>query len=403
MRAVSFIALWVAGVACACAASAAEPKATKPLTIVVVDAETGQPVTDATVTLRQSAKYKTPRPVDDRGRVTIDVPQDWSYVSVLCRKDGYTTTSAYWQTEDDTPVNLPAEQTVTLPKGKTIGGRVVDEDGKPVAGAKVTITYFAPDEGKTPPAEQPVIRAVLPWEMRQTDADGRWSYAGAPPDAAEIRVHIQHPDYARETNDFAVPPIQALFDGSAKKVLERGVEIAGTVLDNDGKPVAGARVSTVETTHVVNDYGVTTKTDAAGKFRLAHVPNREPATVTVTAAGHAPEMFEVDVTKGVPPAQSVVLSPGRTIRGRVVDPDGRPLEGVTLLVRGCRNKHSINPKATSDNDGKFAIKDAPPDEVRFHVFKDGYTYRMDVALTAGADGDEESVVTMTPEDKSAGL
>src|SRR5829696_1319244 len=109
MRAVPFIALWVAGIAWADAASAAaELKATKPLTIVVFDAETGQPMTGATVTLRESAKYKTPRPVDDRGRVTIDVPQDWSYVSVLCRKDGYTTTSAYWQTEDDTPLDLPA-------------------------------------------------------------------------------------------------------------------------------------------------------------------------------------------------------------------------------------------------------------------------------------------------------
>ena len=382
---------------------AAKPEATRPLVIALVDAETGQPVTGATVTLRESAKYKTPRPVDDRGRVTIDVPADWSYVSVLCRKDGYATTSAYWQNKDDSPVDLPAQQTVKLPKGKSIGGRVLDEDGRPVSGAKVTISYFAPDEGNTPPAEQPVVRAVIPWETRETNADGRWSYAGAPPDANEFSVHVQHKDYARETDDFDVPPINSLFDGSAEKVLERGVEIAGTVTDNDGKPVAGARVSTVETTHVINDYGVTTKTDAAGKFRLAHVPNKKPATLTVSAAGHSPEMFELDVTKGPPPAQSIVLAPGRTIRGRVVDPDGNPVEGVTLLVRGWRNKASINPKTTSGKDGKFVLKDAPADEVRCHVFKEGFAYQIDVKLTAGTNEDDESVVKVIPEGKSSGL
>ena len=93
----------ILAVAALVASAGAEPappatkKTTRPLLVALVDAGTGQPLTGATVTLRESAKYKTPRPVDDRGRVTIEVPADWAYVSVLCRKDGYATTSAYWQ------------------------------------------------------------------------------------------------------------------------------------------------------------------------------------------------------------------------------------------------------------------------------------------------------------------
>jgi uncharacterized GH25 family protein len=376
--------------------------------IRLVNAEEGTPVGEgATLTLREKAEFKTPQPVDERGRGTLKVPRGASYVCVLCRKDGYVTTAVTWESPDQkTAVDLPAEFTVKLPKGKTISGRVVDDAGKPVKDATVTVSSYRRDRDEQTPTEMPVVRPFIPWEKRMTDAEGRWSYGGADPVAAEIRVHAQHPDFARDTKDFDGPPIQSLFDGSAVTILERGVDVTGTVTDSKGTPIAGARVTTVENNHVVNDYGVTSKSDASGKFRLAHVRTSKAATLTVSAKGHGPEMISVDVGGGDgPPAPvAIVLPDARTIRGRVLDPEGKPVAGATVLARDWRNKSSISLRAKADAEGKFAIADAPADEVRFHVFKDGYTYRVGVPLKAGAPDDEEGiVVTLMPEGRSTGL
>src|SRR5688500_4763970 len=53
-----------------------------------------------------------------------------------------------------------------------------------------------------------------------------------------------------------------------------------------------------------------------------------------------------------------------TIRGRVLDPDGRPMAGVevrALLIRS--EKHVSGAMAMSDAEGKFEIQGVPPERV----------------------------------------
>ena len=387
----SYLAILVPVIALA----AATTKPAQSLTIHVVDAESGKALPGATVILRREGEYKDPIPADNDGKATVHPEADASYVCILCRKDGYVSTATYWEESHGKPVALPKDFAVRLPKGNHIGGKVVDESGKPVAKAKVILDYHA-DEDET---KQPVIVPRIADETIETDADGKWSYNGFPPDAPEIGIRVDHPDFIRDGILDKAPQKQALLDRSAVITLQRGVEVPGSVTSADGKPIAGANVSTVKTTYVVNDFGQSEKTDAQGHYRLPHVrPGVTP--ITVTARGFAPELQSTDVKPGMPPVD-FKLAPGRTLRGRVVDPQGKPIAGAGLYLRGWRRMASISWDGKSDADGRFTMPDAPPDALEFQISKEGYRYRIREMITPPADG-SEVIVTLQPEIKLSG-
>jgi uncharacterized GH25 family protein len=376
---------------------AVDTKATRPLTIVVLDAETNQPISGATVSLRANGYYRKTNAVDAAGRFTLQVPEKDEYVSVACRKDGYTTTAVAWQAEDE-PAETPAECVVKMPRGKRIGGQVVDEAGKPVGGAKVVLYYWPMTEplNNAAAGTKAYVSPRIPWEQLTTDGAGRWSYGGADPKATQIEVHVDHKDFVRKDNDRSLG-IAELFDQTAKTVLERGVDLSGTVASaTDGSPIKDVRVTTVETYYVVNDYGVKTKTDAQGKFTLAHLRPGQ-VSVTVMSKGFAPDFQTVNAKADSPP-MSFKLQPGKTIRGKVVDPDGNPVAGVSMRLQQWRGKASLPLSAESDAEGRFTLTDAPTDEMEFQIGKRGYQYRFDQKIKARDDG-EEVVVTVKPESK----
>src|SRR5687768_2057730 len=113
------------------AAPAAKPST--PLPVTVIDAETGKPVAGAIVSFARFTPRKTERiPTDGGGKATVHHEPGSNYFNFNVRADGYVPTFIFWNTESATP-DLPAEYMVKLIPGKTIGGVVVDADGKPVA------------------------------------------------------------------------------------------------------------------------------------------------------------------------------------------------------------------------------------------------------------------------------
>ena len=87
------------------------------------------------------------------------------------------------------------------------------------------------------------------------------------------------------------------------------------------RPVVGAWVG--QGKDRCRPYTVETRTDQQGRYRFG---NGRPGrlTLTVAATGHAPELREVLVTKGMKPVD-FQLAPGKTIRLRVVDTAGKRL------------------------------------------------------------------------------
>lgn len=121
--------------------------------------------------------------------------------------------------------------------------------------------------------------------------------------------------------------------------------------------------------------GNETLTDAAGSFVLTNVPDR-PGRLNVLASGLAPQFPAVD--KGPKRFVGVVLEPGREVSGRVVDPGGFPIKGVSVTpVIPSPNPNTVNPfwlieyQGVTDGDGAFHLTGLPKFGVKFDFLGSG--------------------------------
>ena len=94
-------------------------------------------------------------------------------------------------------------------------------------------------------------------------------------------------------------------------------ELAGRVVDADGKPLSGVVVD-VWTWHVGNE----TLTDADGRFKLGGFDDREVVEVQFMKPGYGPALFVAQQIGD--PNWTVTLANDTYLEGRVLDPDGSP-------------------------------------------------------------------------------
>jgi protocatechuate 3,4-dioxygenase beta subunit len=152
----------------------------------------------------------------------------------------------------------------------------------------------------------------------------------------------------REVGEFELNPLE----------LARGVDVRGTVVGEDGKPVAGAEVEAIWTAAEGLAWSALARTDARGMFTLFGV---DPlADMKVTAWDGFAGTPEVIVRPGDRPI-TLTISPKHTTpaAGRVVDPAGRPIAGASVwIVRQVRDRSGrvilVDPAASED--GSFVLK-----------------------------------------------
>jgi protocatechuate 3,4-dioxygenase beta subunit len=64
-----------------------------------------------------------------------------------------------------------------------------------------------------------------------------------------------------------------------------------------------------------------------------------------------------------------------TIKGTVVDPSGKPVEGARVYVAGDNDPPMSRPDATTTNaNGEFVLDHVLPRKVKIHAYKDGDYY-----------------------------
>ena len=278
-----------------------------------------------------------------------------------------------------------AGATFALVPAAVIAGTVVDEAGRPVAGAELRATAVA--------QRFPFPRAQA-GSFTRSDAAGRfrlWLTAGTAHD-----LSASHPDYT--AGRLAVPtlaPHEARTDLSV--VLARGVDAFGRVVDSAERPVAGATVRLMAAPVAAasgpdaifarltsDEQAPEATTGAEGRFGFPHLaPGR--FDLTVRAAGFAPITVRgVEVPQGGAAADlgTVILGPGATVEGRVVDRRGGPIPGASVffqttgggrLTRSRRLLEGSEPQATTDADGRFALVDlAPGERIALTIVKPGY-------------------------------
>lgn len=254
--------------------------------------------------------------------------------------------------------------------------KVVDIGGRPVVGAEVAALEVIYDyaDGR---------KRMEFLEQKKTGADGST---------------VLNLDFSRHTGACIVAGKESLaftwdrldnnalpIDGSQlTMLLDKRCVLAGTVVDQLGKPVAGARVrgefdsSCLQNEHRINapEDWFTVETDDKGRFCFDNVPPDGTADFLVTAPGKADvcTFMASDSMPGLRYAAGrtdirIVLPPGAKIQGQVVDPGGKPVAGVRLLARPDKdvaNYYCTN-RAVSGEDGRFLFENVPADTYSLQV------------------------------------
>ncbi len=162
-----------------------------------------------------------------------------------------------------------SDLTVVLPPGITVGGEVrSSRHGEPIAGADVLL--YA-DDGP---------------HRARTDATGRYQMVDLP--SGKARLDARAAGYAPASRASLV-----LVSELPRLELEDEAVVTGTVVDDRGLPVAGARVARDHVPVYLAAAGTPTSvalTDTAGKFRLGELPDGDSTVEAYSAdvgRGHA--------------------------------------------------------------------------------------------------------------------
>jgi beta-lactamase regulating signal transducer with metallopeptidase domain len=336
-------------------------EASKTFDFLALDDATGKPLPDVTIRVRSAydtrfvttnAKglAKVPRPEADYG------PDPAYTYSVSFWKDAYVQDRKAWSDYDPSYTPIPASFTARLKRGAArIGGTVTDETGAAIAGATIELSE--------PTTNRKAGRGILSDLPVTTDAQGRWTTESVPPEPTGIRGSVKHPEFL---NGSMNAPLDAMLAGKGDVVLKRGSVIEGRVLDDLGKPIAGASVVAVDFSSLAN--APKTESRADGRFRLANLL-AGVKTLVVSAPGRTPEMRPIQAGAPQPPFE-FRLGPGKTLKGRVVDSTGEPIAGaaitavVAIAGSGPRDETGLVWRSRSDAEGRFVWDSAPSNEVR---------------------------------------
>lgn len=302
-----------------------------------------------------SRRYGTEVRADETGGITVVLPATPSNIDVFVDTPGYGPYCASWSSGERSEA-IPSPFTAVLEAGWSVGGVVVDEDGKPVEGA----TVHPHIEFKKRPGDS---RQFAIGTQRRTDAAGAWVFDCVPASMNDVRVEINHPAHMPARPELSRSEFGIARGGEPKAriTLKRGLTIRGRVTDDQGRPIAGARVHT----RFINN-NREALSDADGRYQLVGC---EPllARLVASARGRAFELKEVRVAANLGPVD-FTLSPGGTIRVRVLDSAGKPVPRARIFFQRWRGAQydyfeldGVNQYA--DARGVWVWNEAPADGV----------------------------------------
>lgn len=279
-----------------------------------------------------------------------------------------------------TGLHVPGERplTVTLRRAAAVSGRVVDEDGAPVAAADVSLWPHEPPPGTVDPVE------LEGEDERHTtsDEDGRFAFAVVTPGVYDADAFARGYQVA-ETRSLEV--VAGLGMEDLDFVLRRGATLQGRTLDQNGEPLVGVQVIAGRPASF---------SDAEGFYRVEGLP-----TGTQEVVGRhlrlEPVVREVEIQPGTN-TLDLVFAAGYEVSGRVVDGYGEGISGVELVLLGGRRLREHFTRSATD--GSFRLPDLTDGVYSLRAHKPGYAVLETAEAVrvegAGVDGLE---VTLEPE------
>jgi carboxypeptidase family protein len=175
----------------------------------------------------------------------------------------------------------------------------------------------------------------------------------------------------------------AAFSSATRVFLDPMGVLAGSVYDKDGAPIPGATIkasvremSDILSTAVGAPPSVRTASEESGRFRLKGLARGVIYDLWTDAPGFALQQMQIALPRenNPQPDLRIVLDRGLTMRGRIVDGDGRPLAASVRLVSPkdpqqrlraaygdpSRAEGTATFSTATDPDGFFELRELPP-------------------------------------------
>jgi len=341
----------------------------------VVDAETGQPIEGVGIHVSETpaGRGESIPPTDAEGRYRLRVLPGKTTVHPG-GAEGYVSPdfgrSRIEVVVEDADAALPD---ITLEPGVQVTGRVVDEEGEPVADAEVVHT--ASDLTFHSPA--------------RTDGSGEFTVGWVAPDQAFTAR-------ARKGDLMTAAPVPV--DAAGEEPLElviregAGVRLAVRVVDGDGNPIEGAEVNAYWRAEDWGMYPTLGETGADG--RLVSEVQWPEGSYQMVATAPGCSKVETDWWEAVSGethdfGEVALIRAGGVVAGRVVDANDQPVAGATVRNSGD-GPQAV--QAQTDDQGRFRLEGLYPGHACIIAEKDDLFGGARVAV-----GAEDGVVTVTPE------
>jgi hypothetical protein len=255
---------------------------------------------------------------------------------------------------------------VALMAGAQVKGRVLDPDGKAVAGARVALR--AADRGN---------RGFTFGGGRNADsgADGSFAFTGVEPGNYVLEAEARGFAPARGETGARVTAKAGPAAADAVLRLQAGRVLNGMVVDPDRRPIAGAEVFlrspmrgggiSIALPGSVNTRAPDAVTDSAGRFSLRGVEAGNGSRVSARASGYGLGWASGDANAA---ELLIQLAPALSFGGTVLSPDGKPVAGIEVRLERVEDEEEgfnfrslfDDHAATTDAGGRFLIDGLDP-------------------------------------------
>lgn len=255
---------------------------------------------------------------------------------------------------------------IRISEGATLIAIVVDENDKPLEGADV----------KAGDDEERVVR---------TNAEGKATIKPVRP--GWIPVEASADGYASSMAITTIGSGGAV--GNIKLTLKKGVAISGKVVDEQGQPIAKARITVAPGMWGWSEHRAKTTSDEKGEFTLVALP--EGSHILASVDGEHTPSRSAPVTVGSQPVSGITITmkAGASLAGIVVDADGKPVPAAAVRVAGKGADmwwRQQMRQTTTDAEGKFALRGLARSPMQVRAESDAFASKVtDVDLTDRAD------------------
>lgn len=264
--------------------------------------------------------------------------------------------------------------TLALEPVYAAAGKVVDEDGRPVAGADLRASI------QTTPRVMSIPNAFRSGGLGRSGESGRFRLGNLLPGFG-YELKVTRRGFAPLKME--LPAREPGQPGAEMTIVLRSGRMAfGMVVDGGRQPVAGASVTlkpgmpagiSARLRQARNPEKFEGATDASGRFEIQALP-AGTFDMVVRGTGFAPLTVPglvVPEGKGRTDLGTVMLAPGAAVRGKVTDPKGNPIAGAEVRAAAARGETmpllpGMDEQGPADAltaaDGLFTLEDRAPGE-----------------------------------------